>query len=180
MRSQIEADRAQKLAERFKLILDPAYNGPDREISRVEKPIRMRIHRTCHKCNTTFRGGAKTCANCEHVRCKSCPRYPLKKTEKKDKTPVVPTVVDIEPDTYWGLRERLTLTKPNPKPGCQPLVRKEPKQRVRRHCHLCQTLFKNGNKTCASCEHVRCVECPRDPYVPLSPLHLTTHTHSYT
>lgn len=165
MRSQIDADRAKKLAERFKVTLDPVYSGPDREISRIEKPIRMRIHRSCHRCNATFRGG-KVCSQCEHVRCKACPRYPLKKTEKKEKEPVVTIVDAIEPDTYWNLREQVLLTKPSPRPGAAPLVRKVPKQRVRRTCHNCKTLFAGKSKICSNCDHVRCVECPRDPYVP--------------
>ncbi|KAH7342262.1 hypothetical protein BKA65DRAFT_478159 [Rhexocercosporidium sp. MPI-PUGE-AT-0058] len=162
MRSQIEADRAKKLGERFSVTIDPMYSGPDKEISRIEKPIRMRIHRSCHRCNATFRGG-KICSQCEHVRCKACPRYPLKKAEKKEKEPVVPAVVGIEPDTYWGLREKVLLTKPSLKPGAQPLVRKTPRQRVRRTCHECNTLFAGGVKICSSCNHVRCVDCPRDP-----------------
>ncbi|PVH86678.1 hypothetical protein DL98DRAFT_309198 [Cadophora sp. DSE1049] len=162
MRSQIDADRAKKLAERFAVTVDPLYNGPDREISRMEKPIRMRIHRSCHRCNATFRG-AKICSQCEHVRCKACPRYPLKKAEKKEKEPVTAAVVGIEPDTYWGVRQQVLLTKPSPRPGAQPLVRKSPRQRVRRTCHECQTLFPRGTKICSSCDHVRCVECPRDP-----------------
>ncbi|KAH9223117.1 hypothetical protein DL95DRAFT_125850 [Leptodontidium sp. 2 PMI_412] len=164
MRSQIDADRAKKLVERFAVTIDPMYTQPDKEISRIEKPIRMRIHRTCHRCNATFRGG-KICSQCEHVRCKACPRYPLKKekTEKKEKEPVVATVVGIEPDTYWGLREQILLTKPSAKPGAEPLVRKTPKQRVRRTCHECKTMFAGGSKICRVCDHVRCVECPRDP-----------------
>jgi len=166
MRSQIEADRAKKLSERFAMTIDSMHSGPDREISRVEKPIRMRIHRTCHRCNATFRG-SKVCSECEHVRCKACPRYPLKKPERKEKGPAMAAVASataIEPDTYWGMREQICLTRPSTRPGGQPLVRKEPKQRVRRTCHECQTLFTGGNKTCISCSHVRCVDCPRDPH----------------
>jgi len=83
MRSQIYAERANRLGERFKL---PRLEGlefssrPDREALRVEKPIRMRIHRTCHKCQTTF-GGNKICVTCEHPRCSQCPRYPVKKAK---------------------------------------------------------------------------------------------------
>lgn len=165
MRSQIDADRARKLGERFAVTIEPLSTGPDKETYRIEKPIRMRIHRSCHKCNTTF-GNNKICAQCQHTRCKNCPRYPAKKTEKKDKAPVVPPkVYDIEPDTYYGLREQLVLTKPSPKPGAQPLVRKKPMQRVRRTCHECAALFSPGSKTCTGCQHVRCADCPRDPYV---------------
>ncbi|CZS97735.1 hypothetical protein WAI453_008801 [Rhynchosporium graminicola] len=163
MRSQIDAARAKKLSDHFAMTVNPMYSGPDREISRMEKPIRMRIHRSCHRCNATFRG-SRVCAECEHVRCKACPRYPLKKPEKKEKSPAVAPVIAIEPDTYWGLREQILLTRPSARPGGQPLVRKEPKQRVRRTCHECKSLFIRGNKTCTGCGHVRCTECPRDPH----------------
>lgn len=71
----------------------------------------------------------------------------------------------IEVDSYWGLRDVIELRKPNPRPGGQPLVRKKPMQRVRRTCHECSTMFVAGAKVCTGCGHVRCVDCPRDPYV---------------
>jgi len=164
MRSQIDADRARRIAERFAVKMEPTSSGPDKETYRIERPIRVRIHRSCHRCNATF-GSNKTCAQCEHVRCKQCPRYPPKKIEKKDKAPVTaPAVSDIEVDTYYGLREQqLPLTKPSLKPNAQPLVRKKPMQRVRRTCHACGRLFAPATKICADCSHVRCADCPRDP-----------------
>lgn len=130
----------------------------------------MRIHRQCHRCHTTF-GSSKTCVGCEHTRCTKCPRYPPKKTsDKKGKEPAVPGTGVIEADNYWGLRDVIELRKPNPRPGGQPLVRKKPMQRVRRTCHECQTMFTASAKICANCQHVRCADCPRDPYVfPLPP-----------
>lgn len=170
MRSQVDAERANKLMERFKLPKIEAYefpSRPEKEALRVEKPIRMRIHRTCHKCQTTF-GGNKVCASCQHTRCSKCPRYPVRKakTEGRGKENVAPKgAVEgaIEPDTYWGLRDKTpVLTMPS-RTGGQPLVRKKPMQRVRRTCHECSTLFPPGVKICANCNHVRCTDCPRDP-----------------
>jgi len=167
LRSQIQADRARRLGERFAIHIEPFEIKDDREILRVEKPIRMRIHRTCHKCNTTF-GASKVCIKCEHTRCKSCPRFPTKSSKSvskdKGKGKENDKPVDfIEPDSHWNLKEDYVLTMPSKKPGCQPLVRKLPKQRIRRNCHECQTLFVTKSKTCANCGHVRCTECPRDP-----------------
>lgn len=167
LRSQIDTERAKKLAERFALTVEPFPARPEKESYRIEKPIRMRIHRTCHVCDTTF-GSNKVCAKCEHVRCKQCPRYPVKKDKKpedkgKAKEGAAAVVGGIEVDTYYGLREQIQLTKPNPKPGAQPLVRKKPMQRVRRTCHECQTLYAAGVKICSNCGHVRCTDCPRDP-----------------
>jgi hypothetical protein len=162
MRSQIEADRARKLAEKFSLTLEPLSLGPDKEAFRVEKPIRMRIHRSCHRCSTAF-GSNKVCTHCDHTRCRLCPRHPTKSERKgKEKTPVVKADF-IEPDTYYGLREQIQLTKPNPRPGGLPLVRKKPQQRVRRNCHECAALFASGAKICTACQHIRCADCPRDP-----------------
>lgn len=57
------------------------YMGPTPErpskIRRVEKPIRIRIHWTCHECNTKF-GREQICVECGHPRCNECPRQPAK------------------------------------------------------------------------------------------------------
>ncbi|TVY16818.1 hypothetical protein LARI1_G004462 [Lachnellula arida] len=160
-RAQIDAERARKLGERFKIAIDPVI-WPTEEVYRVEKPIRMRIHRQCHRCRTTF-GGSKTCNSCHHVRCTKCPRYPPRKTDK-DRTEKAPaTSGGLEVDNYYGLREVVEIRKPNPRPGGQPLVRKKPMQRIRRTCHECSTLFVGNAKVCSSCNHVRCADCPRDP-----------------
>lgn len=168
LRSQIHADRAKKLGERFAVTIEPYEFAPgtDKETTRIEKPIRMRIHRSCHRCNATF-GGNKVCAQCQHTRCSKCPRYPPKK-DKKDKGKETVAATEskadvIEVDTYWGLKEELKLTKPSSKANGQPLVRKNPMQRVRRNCHECKALFTAGNKTCPQCGHIRCTDCPRIP-----------------
>lgn len=36
---------------------------------------------------------------------------------------------------------------------------------MRRNCHCCGTLFYPPTKTCTECGHIRCTNCPRDPYV---------------
>lgn len=128
------------------------------QVQRIEKPIRMRVHRTCHKCGTSF-GANKICSSCEHTRCTKCPRYPGKKTKKATQGPIA--VGEISADDAKGMY-KLLLTKPS-KTGGQPLVRKKPKQRVRRTCHSCSTLFQSGTKQCSSCGHIRCEDCPRDP-----------------
>jgi hypothetical protein len=162
MRSQIEADRAQRLAERFSLTFEPLSTGPDKEAFRVEKPIRMRVHRSCHRCNTPF-GSNIVCSHCDHARCRLCPKHPIKTERKgKEKAPLVVGQI-IEPDRFYALNEKIQLTKANPKPGGLPLVRKKPQQRVRRNCHECAALFAPGSKVCRTCDHIRCVDCPRDP-----------------
>jgi len=43
------------------------------------------------------------------------------------------------------------------------LIRRDPIQRVRRNCHVCQTLFKGKATICEGCRHQRCKRCPREP-----------------
>lgn len=180
-RSQAAYDRARSLAEKYNLDFDSSYWQVTPTADRVHKPIRIRIHRSCHRCKTTF-GVSKVCVSCDHTRCAECPRYPLKKARKEEveglgkgkaievsppfaqlADPVGPT--DTVDQTNPGKKkERYVLTIPS-KTGGQDLVRKKPRQRVRRTCHSCATVFQSSDKLCASCGHVRCSDCPREPYV---------------
>ncbi|KAF3929624.1 hypothetical protein ABW20_dc0101144 [Dactylellina cionopaga] len=116
---------------------------------RVEKPIRMRVRRYCHICQTAF-GSDKSCPSCAHKRCVECPRSPLAKTDKKKTKPK-----HKEFDPYDG------LTLPG-KPGGQDLVYRKIRQRVHYKCHKCEADFA-GQKTCPSCSHNRCKKCHREP-----------------
>ncbi|EEU40364.1 uncharacterized protein NECHADRAFT_66538 [Fusarium vanettenii 77-13-4] len=173
-RSQLIEERAKKLGERYGLdikISELQTGSPDDTVLRMDKPIRMRVRRTCHKCNATF-SSAKECPNCQHARCTKCTRYPPKRTEaeiiasrerraaiikaNKENAPIIPDY------SYAFDEKKIVLTRPS-KTGGQDLVHKKPRQRVRRTCHECSTLFISGNKTCEKCGHVRCTDCPRDP-----------------
>jgi hypothetical protein len=172
-KNQLLEERAKKLGERFGLELTSAEwqtTSPDETVLRMDKSIRMRVRRTCHKCSTTFTH-AKECPNCQHVRCTKCVRHPPKRTEaelaasrerraaiikaNKENAPIIPD---------WDDRPEkgLVLTRPR-KTGGQDLVHRKPRQRVRRTCHECKTMFVTGTKTCGGCGHVRCTDCPRDP-----------------
>lgn len=80
------------------------------DAQRVEKKIRLRVRRTCHLCSTIF-GSNKFCKNCEHNRCKKCPRYPPKtyrdtqmgfpKDKGKGKSIASPIVLTL-PSRYAG------------------------------------------------------------------------------
>ncbi|KAF7869899.1 hypothetical protein EAF04_004683 [Stromatinia cepivora] len=164
-RVEINAERARKLGERFQLKIEPhewQTLAGEKDAWRIEKPIRMRIHRTCHKCGTTY-GANKICANCQHPRCTKCPRYPLKKKEKGKTAVATIGPVPVEVDREWIPTKKLILTLPSQKIGGQPLVRKKPMQRIRRTCHECSSLFQAGSKICTTCSHSRCADCPRDP-----------------
>lgn len=149
------------------------------EVQRVEKPIRMRVRRTCHRCQTIF-GSDRVCHNCQHVRCKACPRYPPARTKEEKEaralakakgkqpentsdTPAAAAI--IEPSDNTRKMERTPLTMES-RTGGQDVIYKEIRQRVRRTCHQCQTIFKGHSTVCENCGHIRCKSCPREPYVP--------------
>ncbi|KAF9894682.1 hypothetical protein FE257_006572 [Aspergillus nanangensis] len=162
--SAVQEEKARALFAKYGMTLEPGEwkSTNDMTVKRVTKPIRMRVRRTCHRCQTTF-GPDKVCVNCQHVRCKKCPRYPPAKSQdraetalhtllaKKDKEPVAPRKAKDEP-----------LTMPS-RTGGQDVVRKPVRQRIRRTCHRCSTTFAAGATECASCQHIRCKICPRDP-----------------
>ena len=159
-------------------------------VQRVSKPIRMRVRRTCHRCQTTF-GPDRICVNCQHVRCKKCPRHPLPKNKPETtmattagttaataiatagaaraRGPADRRIKDVvHPDTplvlpYHKYRQT-EITLPS-QSGGQDLVRRAVRQRVRRWCHRCEALFPSPEATeCLSCGHTRCKKCPREPY----------------
>lgn len=169
-RSQIFEERAKKISERFGIEITPSeWHSSEGHALRVEKPIRMRVHRECHKCGHNF-GLAKECPNCKHHRCKECQRRPAKRSEaeraesrkkraaaEKERAENPPIIAD------WDLSsKKITLTRPA-KQGGQDLVHKKPRQRVRRTCCQCSSLFHGAEKSCPGCQHARCTDCPRDP-----------------
>ena len=138
----------------------------------MDKPIRMRVRQTCHKCSANFNMG-KECPGCHHVRCTKCVRYPPRRSEaeviasREKRAAILKTQRErapIIPDYDFDGTQVYVLKRPS-KMGRQDLVYKKPRQRVRRTCHECQQLFTPGSKLCEGCGHVRCTDCPRDPYV---------------
>jgi hypothetical protein len=91
---------------------------------------------------------------CEHKRCKKCPRYPKKKTpgEKVKEQEAV--------EQPKKKKKVLTITtRHGNELAYQPAT-----QRVRRTCHKCEALFVPPTATtCESCNHIRCTKCPREP-----------------
>jgi hypothetical protein len=75
-----QSNAARHLAQKYSIGLDISDWKITEVAERFEKPIRMRIHRTCHVCNTSY-GTDRTCASCSHKRCKKCPRYPKKEAQ---------------------------------------------------------------------------------------------------
>ncbi|PYH42820.1 uncharacterized protein BP01DRAFT_124661 [Aspergillus saccharolyticus JOP 1030-1] len=164
----IQEQKARGLLARYGLALEPGERKfpSDQTVQRVIRPIRMRVRRTCHRCQTTF-GPSKVCVNCQHVRCTSCPPDPAVKphsaraqTEAALQTIVSQKAPEATP-TPRQLREpRLTL--PSRASG-QDLVYHPPRQRIRRTCHRCSTAFAADDVQCSTCQHIRCTLCPREP-----------------
>ncbi|KAF3354503.1 hypothetical protein HYQ45_008715 [Verticillium longisporum] len=168
-RKELFEERARKLGEKYGLeIKQSDWFSTEGTALRVEKPIRMRVHRNCVSCNAAF-SSAKECPSCGSTKSK---RYPPKRTEaekiasrerraailkaNKENPPIVPDY------GYYPDGKEIVLKKPS-KCGGQDLVHKKPRQRIRRTCHECQGLFIGGSKECAKCGHIRCTDCPRDP-----------------
>ncbi|KAL2157527.1 hypothetical protein VTH06DRAFT_6078 [Thermothelomyces fergusii] len=168
-RSQIFAERAKKLGELYGLELPPSeWHKTEGDVLRVEKPIRMRVHRKCHLCGASF-GVNKECPQCKHQRCKQCPRVPPKRTEaereesRKKRAAIIKERAEnapIIPD--WNPAPKKIVIKRPAKSGGQDLYYRKPRQRIRRTCCECEKLF-TGTKICEGCQHVRCTDCPRDP-----------------
>ncbi|TGZ82416.1 hypothetical protein EX30DRAFT_184779 [Ascodesmis nigricans] len=155
---QTAAERAEALFKKHGLEIQTSdwpmqSNAPVTQ--RVQKEIRMRVHRNCHKCETPY-GSEKVCVKCGHKRCKQCPRYPTKKTkEDKKKAMEAKFGKKRKGDLTYGL----TIPSRN---GGPDLVRKPIRMRVHRKCHRCETDFA-GEKVCSKCNHNRCKKCPREP-----------------
>ena len=78
--SGFSSERTRAVFDRYGI----KYNTPTEsttETKRVERAIRIRIHWTCHECQTSF-GRMKTCAKCGHRRCKECARSPAKRVKQ--------------------------------------------------------------------------------------------------
>ncbi|KAG8527617.1 uncharacterized protein KY384_007770 [Bacidia gigantensis] len=138
--AKIQEEKVRAMFAKYNMSLDAGDWKPTfkQDTPRVEKKVRMRVHRTCHRCQTQF-GVDKICNNCNHARCKKCPRYPLAKKEKELRTKDGSTAVAS--DTGY--------------------VKKPVTQRSRRICHKCQTPFKSKTSACEKCQHERCEECRR-------------------
>ncbi|KAJ5065148.1 hypothetical protein J3E72DRAFT_235443 [Bipolaris maydis] len=155
-RNAMQQERARALFAKYGLTLEShewiAAPGPMPPLQRVEKPIRMRVHRTCHRCGTLY-GADRTCVQCEHRRCKKCPRFPKKKTPEEKQAE------KDAPDQPKRKRMLSIRTRAGDE-----LVYQPTKQRIRRTCHKCSTVFVPAQAViCQNCHHARCTTCPREP-----------------
>ena len=158
--SALQEQKARAMFAKYGLTLEPGeWTVPYTDgAPRVEKKVRMRVHRKCHRCQTSF-GADRICSNCQHTRCKKCPAFPSKTSKvSKGKGKAIEGIA-IDDDLAQGMGN---LTMANRATGKE-LTRKTPTQRVRRTCHQCGTLFVGKAVQCENCKHQRCSECPREP-----------------
>lgn len=71
---------------------------PPAKVRRVEKPISIRIHRTCHECGAKF-AKTKLCVACGHRKCDECPRLPAKRVREMVETAKEKASTDALQDT---------------------------------------------------------------------------------
>ncbi|RAL06154.1 uncharacterized protein BO80DRAFT_2685 [Aspergillus ibericus CBS 121593] len=166
----VQEEKARALFAKYGLTLEPGeWRSPTgTTVQRVVRPIRMRVRRTCHRCQTTF-GPDKVCVNCQHVRCKSCPQYPpAKSNDHRDDTQaalqaIVAQKMQRTAPVPRKVKEPLTMPS---RTGGQDVVHQPPRQRIRRTCHRCSTVFGPDATECTACQHIRCTMCPREPSKP--------------
>lgn len=96
-----------------------------------------KVHRVCHRCSTPFVFSERICQECNHLQCSKCGRRP--------DSSQLPAGGGGENDRA---RERM---------------HKKPRQRVRFTCDRCGSLFRERNRRCDGCGHIRCEGCLRAP-----------------
>ncbi|MCJ1472285.1 hypothetical protein MMC13_000932 [Lambiella insularis] len=164
--NKLQEEKARALFAKYGMTLEPGEWTPvfKGDGGRVEKQVRMRVHRQCHRCQTTF-GSEKICNSCSHTRCKKCPRFPTKiakdSATKSATSMALPAAAVLAPTPGSKMRAK-SLALPEQPTGNE-VVRKTPVHRVRRTCHKCDTLFMGKATECANCRHLRCPKCPREP-----------------
>ncbi|PWY96614.1 hypothetical protein BO94DRAFT_16512 [Aspergillus sclerotioniger CBS 115572] len=167
--SAFQEEKARALFAKYGLKLEPGeWRSPNgTTVQRVVRPIRMRVRRTCHRCQTTF-GPDKVCVNCQHVRCKSCPQHPpAKSCDHRDNTKAALQAIvaqGVHKTVPVPPKAKAPLTMPS-RTGGQDVVHHPRRQRVRRTCHRCSTVFGPDATECTTCQHIRCTICPREPFV---------------
>ncbi|KAK5000344.1 hypothetical protein LTR66_000762 [Elasticomyces elasticus] len=171
-RTATQREKARALFAKYSLTLDTEDWPADTVVEqkdRVEKPIRIRLRRVCHRCGTSF-GTEKVCAECTHTRCKKCPRTPAKKVREtlkaaaqnlsstaepaNEPTPQTSSGVvsdsraipPLEPDSGpQDIAEPNLGLRSGPLtiqahvPSGSELVHRKTTQRIRRTCHKCNS-----------------------------------------
>lgn len=114
---------------------------PRSGIKLVMRTKAPKMRQVCHECQTPFRSQNRTeCEGCGHQRCDACPTRTVRPAGQNE-APFEPTMVATVQRVY-----------------------RKPRQRVRWQCDKCQTVFVDSHR-CRVCDHQRCGDCIRSPYV---------------
>ena len=156
----MQVEKARALFAKYNLTLEEGeWIAPFKgDAARVEKKVRMRIHRHCHRCQNPF-GVERVCSNCNHNRCKKCPRTPISSKKDGPARVSITTGSIVVDDAYKSLMSIDVMAMP---------YRRTTKELIspasyKRTCHKCQRVFSGNAPQCGNCGHSRCVLCPRDP-----------------
>lgn len=144
---------------------------PRARVLRAEKSVRVRVRYNCCQCEKTF-GSAPICSDCEHERCKKCPRYPPRRrnrpaTSIEDLREAHPPPIPIPPGASnvdrHSFKSAMYLNMPS-KANYQAMQNPPVMiNRLRRMCHVCDQQFVPPNApVCDSCGHEACRACLRD------------------
>ncbi|KAJ5875840.1 uncharacterized protein N7529_001424 [Penicillium soppii] len=162
--------KTRALFAKYGLTFEPSELDPptDLQLTRVAKQIRIRVRRTCHRCETTF-GAEKVCINCSHTRCTKCPRFPPARQpdEPQVRKPKVPETSAIQPPTLPMTTDLDYTSNPahfrtlRSRTGGQDYVRNTARQRIRRTFPLSTTMCVESKERESS--HVQRKKFPRDP-----------------
>jgi len=122
------------------------------DMPRTAAPLVRKVYRSCHRCATPFPFSERICQECDHLQCSKCPRRPTSSTH----------------DLHSMLQDRDSYTQThthihNTGPRVRERTRKVPRQRIRWTCERCGSLFREKNRRCDSCGHIRCDDCQRAP-----------------
>ena len=154
--NKIQEEKARALFAKYNMTLEigewtPPFKG---DSVRVEKKVRVRIHRHCHRCQTMF-GIQKKCVECGHTRCKKCPKSKMTGLKDRKGKSVVAGGLVVD-DRYMSMMEPDVLSMPYRR-SVRELAGSAP-----RVCHKCQTMFFGNAPQCGACGHQRCAQCPQD------------------
>jgi hypothetical protein len=118
-RPGISEEKAKILFEKYGLRYPAAKRptqDPPNKIRRVEKPVRIRLHWSCHQCKTPF-AHDKVCTSCGHRRCGDCTRSPpqrvlrlLEKTKReKESAEILARAASASPEDDAVLGASVTM-----------------------------------------------------------------------
>lgn len=155
--NKIQEEKARALFAKYNMTLEIGEWTPPfkADAVRVERKVRIRIHRHCHRCQTVF-GLEKQCTECGHTRCKKCPRTNMRNRQERKGKSVVTGGIVVD-DKYVSMMGPDVLNMPYRRTG------KELSDAASRICHKCQTTFAGNALQCGACGHQRCAQCPQDP-----------------